>query len=163
MHRTRLDRRTFLRRLAGSTVAVGAATMTGSLPAAAAGPDCGRRAIPRGQIGIQLYSVRDKVAELGFATVFEELSRIGYREVEFAGYTQGSVGPITPQEIRRLLDENGLKAAGSHRGLNDFRTNLDAELDIAETLGMRHLGTAQAPTEDRTVDGYKAAAAEFNT
>jgi sugar phosphate isomerase/epimerase len=162
MHRTRLDRRTFLRRLAGSTVAVGAASMTGSLPAAAAGPDCGRRAIPRGQIGIQLYSVRDKVAELGFATVFEELSRVGYREVEFAGYTQGSVGPITPQEIRRLLDENGLKAAGSHRGLNDFRTNLDAELDIAETLGMRHLGTAQAPTENRTVDGYKAAAAEFN-
>ncbi|MGH3355221.1 MAG: sugar phosphate isomerase/epimerase family protein [Nocardioidaceae bacterium] len=163
MSKKDLDRRAFLRRLAGTTVAVGAATMAGPLPSRAAETASGDRLIPRGQIGIQLYSVRDKVAELGFAVVFEELSRIGYREVEFAGYTQGSVGPITPEQIRRLLDDNGLKAAGSHRGLGDFRDNLDAELDIAETLGMSHLGTAQAPTGDRTVDGYRAAAAEFNT
>jgi sugar phosphate isomerase/epimerase len=165
MHRNGIDRRAFLRGLAGSTVAVGAATFagtTGALPALASESGSRGRAIPRSHIGIQLYSVRDKVAELGFATVFEELSRIGYREVEFAGYTQDAVGPITPREIRRLLDENGLKAAGSHRGLEDFRTNLEAELDIAETLGMCYLGTAQAPTEDNTVDGYKAAAEEFN-
>ncbi|MGI5152005.1 sugar phosphate isomerase/epimerase family protein [Plantactinospora sp. CA-294935] len=158
-----IDRRAFLRGLAGTTVAVGAATLT-EVPATAApgGRGGGGRLIPKERTGIQLYSVRDKIAEYGFARVFEELSRIGYREVEFAGYTQGSVGAITPQQIRRLLDCNGLRASGSHRGLGDFRNNLDQELDIARTLGMRYLGTAQAPTEDRTVDGYKAAAEEFN-
>ncbi|MEV1290336.1 sugar phosphate isomerase/epimerase [Micromonospora sp. NPDC049679] len=162
MSRRSIDRRALLRGLAGSTVAVGAATLAGGLPAAASHDREGGRLIPKGNMGIQLYSVRDKIAEFGFGRVFEELSRIGYKEVEFAGYTQGSAGPITPEQIRRLLRDNGLKAAGSHRGLNDFRTNLEWELDVAQTIGTRYLGTAQAPTNIRTVDGYTAAAAQFN-
>jgi sugar phosphate isomerase/epimerase len=162
MAKHRIDRRTLLRGLGASTVAVSAASLTGAWPAAASGNDSNGHLIPRGQMGIQLYSVRDKISQLGFAAVFEELSRIGYREVEFAGYTQGSVGAITPAQIRQLLDDNGLKAAGSHRGLGDFRSNLAWELDVAETLGMPAIGTASAPTGNRTIDGYKAAAAEFN-
>ena len=162
MGKNRIERRTLLRGLAGSTVAVSAASLAKAMPATAAGSDSNGRLIPRGHMGIQLYSVRDKISQIGFAAVFEELSRIGYKEVEFAGYTQGSVGPITPAQIRQLLDDNGLKAAGSHRGLGDFRSNMEAELDIAQTLGMAAIGTASAPTGNRTIDGYKAAAAEFN-
>ncbi|WP_091349053.1 sugar phosphate isomerase/epimerase family protein [Micromonospora rhizosphaerae] len=162
MAKHRIDRRTLLRGLAGSTVAVSAASLTGVAPACASDGESNGHLIPRGQMGIQLYSVRDKIAQVGFAPVFEELSRIGYREVEFAGYTQGAAGPITPTQIRQLLDDNGLKAAGSHRGLADFRTNLELELDVAETLGMPAIGTAQAPTGNRTIAGYQAAAAEFN-
>ncbi|MFG2099725.1 sugar phosphate isomerase/epimerase family protein [Micromonospora echinaurantiaca] len=163
MAKHRIDRRALLRGLAGSTVAVGAASLAGALPAAASGGASNGHLVPRGHLGIQLYSVRDKIAQFGFAAVFEELSRIGYREVEFAGYTQGAVGPITPAQIRQLLDDNGLKAAGSHRGLGDFRNNLEWELDVAETLGMPAIGTASAPTGNRTIAGYQAAAAEFNT
>jgi sugar phosphate isomerase/epimerase len=162
--RTELDRRTFLR-LAGSTVAVGAAGVTagvGGATASAAAAGGGRRLVPPGKLGIQLYSIRDKVSSVGFRAVFERLSTLGYREVEFAGYTQGSVGPITPAEIRTLLDDNGLVAVGAHRGIRDFATNMEAELDIAETLGMAHVGTANAPTNDRTVGGYLAAAEQFN-
>ncbi|MCW3842527.1 sugar phosphate isomerase/epimerase [Micromonospora yasonensis] len=161
MARHRIDRRTLLRGLAGSTVAVSAASLAGALPAGADQGGQGKL-IPQGHVGIQLYSVRDKITQIGFAAVFEELSRIGYREVEFAGYTQGSVGAITPEQIRQLLDDNGLKAAGSHRGLRDFRTNLEWELDVAEILGMPAIGTAEAPTGNRTIAGYQAAAAEFN-
>ncbi|MCK9795901.1 sugar phosphate isomerase/epimerase [Isoptericola sp. 4D.3] len=135
--RTELDRRTFLR-LAGSTVAVGAAAVTagvGGATASAAAAGGGRRLVPPGKLGIQLYSIRDKVSSVGFRAVFERLSTLGYREVEFAGYTQGSVGPITPAEIRTLLDDNGLVAVGAHRGIRDFA---------------------------RTVGGYLAAAEQFN-
>jgi sugar phosphate isomerase/epimerase len=162
MSKNKIDRRALLRGLAGSTVAVGAASLAGSLPAMASTGESNGHLIPRGQMGIQLYSVRDKIPQIGFAAVFEELARIGYKGVEFAGYTQGAVGPITPAQIRQLLDDNGLKAAGSHRGLGDFRSNMELELEIAQTLGMAHLGTASAPTGNRTIDGYKAAAAEFN-
>ncbi|MFD6445780.1 sugar phosphate isomerase/epimerase family protein [Promicromonospora sp. NPDC060204] len=174
--RTDVNRRNFLR-LAGGTVAVGAATLAGAglagsaaaatlapaaPAAAAAGKGGGRVLVPAGHIGIQLYSIRDKVSSLGFRTVFERLADMGYAEVEFAGYTQGQVGAITPQEIRQLLDDNGLKAVGSHRGISDFANNMELELDIAETLGMEHVGTAQAPTSNRTVAGYLAAAEQFN-
>lgn len=161
--RTELDRRTFLR-LAGSTVAVGAAavTSTAATASAASAAGGGRRLVPPGKLGIQLYSIRDKVSSLGFRAVFERLSALGYREVEFAGYTQSGVGAITPAEIRTLLDDNGLVAVGSHRGIRDYTANLEAELDIAQTLGMAHVGTADAPSGDRTVAGYLAAAERFN-
>ncbi|MFI2296845.1 sugar phosphate isomerase/epimerase family protein [Isoptericola sp. NPDC019571] len=164
--RPELGRRTFLR-LAGSAVAVAAVTVTSvGLGAAAASPALaaggGRRLVPPGKLGIQLYSIWDKVNALGFRAVFERLSTLGYREVEFAGYTQGAVGAITPAEIRTLLDDNGLVAVGSHRGITDFVRNMEAELDIAETLGTGHVGTANAPTSDRTVGGYLDAAEQFN-
>lgn len=165
--RTDVNRRNFLR-LAGGTVAVGAATLAGAASAtaapAAAATTAGRGGVlvPPGHIGIQLYSIRDKVASLGFRTVFERLSDMGYAEIEFAGYTQDEVGPITPEEIRQLLDDNGLRAVGSHRGISDYVDNLERELDIAQILGMEHVGTANAPTSDRTVAGYLAAAEQFN-
>lgn len=165
--RTDLDRRTFMR-LAGSTVAVGAATLAGTSVASAATSASpsplagGRRLVAPGKLGIQLYSVRDKVSSLGFRVVLERLAQLGYSEIEFAGYTQGAVGPITPQEIRQILDDNGLKAVGAHRSINDFATNMERELDTAQILGMEHVGTANAPTNNRTIAGYLAAAEQFN-
>ncbi|WP_369375471.1 sugar phosphate isomerase/epimerase family protein [Promicromonospora sp. Populi] len=173
--RTDVDRRNFLR-LAGGTVAVGAAALAGTAfagsaaaatlapttTAATASAGKGRVLVPPGNIGIQLYSIRDKVSSLGFRAVFERLSAIGYKEVEFAGYSQGAVGAITPEQIRQLLDDNDLRAVGSHRGIGDFANNMELELDIAETLGMKHIGTAQAPTGNNTVAGYLAAADQFN-
>lgn len=171
--RTDVNRRNFLR-LAGGTVAVGAAALAGAGLAGSAAASTlapttagttaarGRVLVPPGNIGIQLYSIRDKVSSLGFRAVFERLSAMGYAEVEFAGYTQGQVGAITPQEIRQLLDDNGLRAVGSHRGIADFANNMERELDIAQILGAEHIGTAQAPTGTRTVAGYLAAAEQFN-
>ena len=166
------DRRGFLRAAAAGTVAIGAATFAGAVPAAAAqtpAADASSRGacltIPKDAIGIQLYSVRDKVSQLGFRVVFEELARMGYKEVEFAGYTQDTsiLGrQITVPEIRALLDDNGLRAIGSHIGIGAFRSNLQQELDNAEILGMPNIGTPNAPSDTPTVAGYQAAAEEFN-
>jgi len=161
-----LSRRSFMSAIAASTVAVGlgAATMTAAnaAPAAASAARGGTRLVPINRIGIQLFTIRDKVSSLGFRAVFEELANFGYSEVEFAGYTQGQVGAITPAEIRQLLDDNGLRAVGSHVGTNLLRTDLANQIDIAHTLGMPHLGTGNAPTNVNTVAGYLAAAEEWN-
>ncbi|MFE7406724.1 sugar phosphate isomerase/epimerase family protein [Isoptericola sp. NPDC057559] len=167
--KSQMTRRSLIKALATSTVAVGlgaaaapgaaAATPTAAASAATAGNG---RLVPPGKIGIQLYSIRDKVSSLGFRTVFEQLADIGYTEIEFAGYTQGQVGAITPEEIRRLLDDNGLRAVGSHVGIGALRTDLARQLEIANILGMPHVGTANAPSNVATVAGYRAAADEFN-
>ncbi|MFD8077321.1 sugar phosphate isomerase/epimerase family protein [Streptomyces sp. NPDC059718] len=159
------DRRDFLRATAATTVAVAAASIVGAAtaPSASAAPSI--LSIPKDRISLQLYSVRDKVSSFGFRVVLEEMARIGYKEVEFAGYTQSTsiLGrQITLQEIRQLLDDNGLKAIGSHVGIGDFRSNLQGQLDAAEILGMPHVGTANAPSNSNTVAGYLAAAEEFN-
>ncbi|WP_055533810.1 sugar phosphate isomerase/epimerase family protein [Streptomyces graminilatus] len=170
----RLSRRGMLGVAAGATAAalVGAAapaTAATSAQNPAAGR--GRPVLPPGRLGVQLYSLRDKVSTLGFAPVFAELRKYGYDEVEFAGYTQGSAGPITLAQLRRLACDHGLNPIGSHVGYYaddpnayTFAQNLDKVLDDAQALGLKHIGTASGPFRyGSTVDAWKRAAEEFNT
>ena len=167
----RLTRRGMLGVAAGATAAalLGAATApaTAAETSAAGG---GRPVLPPGRLGIQLYSLRDKVSTLGFAPVFAELEKYGYDEVEFAGYTQGSAGPITLAQLRRLAKDHGLNPIGSHVGYYStdpsaytFAQNITKVLDDAQALGLKHIGTASGPGRyGNTVDAWKRAAAEFN-
>ncbi|MQS38389.1 sugar phosphate isomerase/epimerase family protein [Streptomyces katsurahamanus] len=130
----------------------------------------GRPVLPPGRLGIQLYSLRDKISTLGFAAVFAELERYGYDEIEFAGYTQGSAGSITLARLRRLARDHGLTPIGSHVGYYSsdpdaytFAQNLEKVLDDAEALGLQHIGTFASPFRyGATVDAWKRAAEDFN-
>ncbi|MDG5802312.1 sugar phosphate isomerase/epimerase [Streptomyces ossamyceticus] len=173
----RLSRRGMLGVAAGATVAAllgtaaSPAQAAGATEAAIGGKGRGRPVLPPGRLGIQLYSLRDKVSTLGFAPVFAELEKYGYDEVEFAGYTQGSAGPITLAQLRRLARNHGLTPIGSHVGYYSsdpnaytFAQNLDKVLDDAQALGLKHIGTAAGPFRyGTTVDAMKRAAEEFNT
>ncbi|SDN22875.1 sugar phosphate isomerase/epimerase family protein [Streptomyces wuyuanensis] len=165
----KLSRRGMLGVAAGATAA--ALLGAGAPTATAHGKGHGRPVLPPGRLGIQLYSLRDKVSTLGFAAVFAELEKYGYDEVEYAGYTQGAAGPITLPQLRRLTRDHGLRAIGSHVGYyNDadpgaytFAQNLDKVLDDAQALGLKHIGTASGPWRyGATVDGWKRCADEFN-
>ncbi|MEU5766307.1 sugar phosphate isomerase/epimerase [Streptomyces asoensis] len=155
--------------LLGAAGAPAAAAPGTGTAASAAGR--GRPVLPPGRLGIQLYSLRDKVSTLGFAPVFAELEKYGYDEVEFAGYTQGSAGPITLARLRRLARDHGLTPIGSHVGYYSddpnaytFAQNLTKVLDDAQALGLKHIGTASGPFRyGSTVDAWKRAAEEFNT
>ncbi|WP_406341591.1 sugar phosphate isomerase/epimerase family protein [Streptomyces sp. NBC_00648] len=168
----RLGRRGLLGVAAGAaaTALVGAAAPTASAAPATAGR--GRRLLPPGRLGIQLYTLRDKVSTLGFAKVFAELEAYGYDEVEYAGYGQGAAGPITLAGLRRLARDHGLRGIGSHVGYYDdgdpgaytFAQNLTKVLDDAQELGLPHIGTASGPFRyGTTVDAWKRAAQDFNT
>jgi sugar phosphate isomerase/epimerase len=160
--RAELTRRGFLRAAAGTTVAVSATTLAGATLATSA--HAAPRLIPPGKIGLQQWSIRDVVDSLGFRPVFEELSRMGYRHFEFFNYNSSAEPGQTVQQLRQLLDDNGLNGIGAHRGLGNFRNNLELELDQAEILGLPYIGTANEPvtSNNRTVAGYQAAAEEFN-
>jgi sugar phosphate isomerase/epimerase len=156
-----------------------AALLSAAAPPPAAAPAApaakgrgGRPVLPPHRLGIQLYSLRDKVSSLGFAKVFAELERHGYDEVEYAGYTQGPVGAITLPRLRRLARDHGLRGIGSHVGYYDdnnpnaytFAQNLNKVLDDAQTLGLDHIGTASGPWRyGTTVDGWRRCSEDFNT
>lgn len=160
MARPEINRRRFLSAVAGTTMAVTAA----GLAAPSVANSAKGMLVPPGKIGIQLFTIRNLVSTLGFRVVFEELARLGYKNIEFAGYTSPAEPGITVQQIRQLLDDNGLTGIGGHVGLNAFRNNIELELDRAEILGLPFIGTANEPVTaaNRTVAGYRAAAAEFN-
>ena len=140
---TTVGRRGLLKACAGAAVIAAAAPVSPAVAQTTPDPAADRvdphALLPKERIGIQLYTVRDQISAIGFAQVFDRLSRIGYREVEFAGYTQGSVGAITPQQIRALLDDNGLKAVGSHVG-GLTQANAAQHAEIANILGTPYIG-----------------------
>src|SRR3954469_13264664 len=112
------DRRKFL---AGA--AAGSAALTfGVTPALAGhrgkghghGEDHGHGgggSIPRENISIQLYTLRDQMAADAAGTL-KALARIGYRSVEHAGF----VGR-TAAEFKLLLQRAGLRATSGHQGI----------------------------------------------
>lgn len=109
------------------------------------------------RIGVQLYTVRAAMRESVERTL-EQVARIGYKEVEFAGYFGRSA-----RDIRTLLDANGLSAPSSHSAdLTAIRTRFPQVLEDAVTLGHRFVICASLPRSDMTADGYKRAAAELN-
>jgi sugar phosphate isomerase/epimerase len=141
-------------RVSGQTT-VGTARASGGAPPPAL--------LPPGRIGIQLYSVRDQIDSVGFAKVFEVLAKIGYKNVEFAGYTQ-ALGPITPKQIRQLLQANGLTAIGSHLpglGTPDDAT-FQRALDDAQTIGIPQVGISFEVPSGTTTSGWKALADQWN-
>jgi sugar phosphate isomerase/epimerase len=59
-------------------------------------------------VGVQLYSVRNE-CKADFPGTVASVAKIGYKGVEFAGYWGRSA-----QDIRKMLDDNGIVACGSH-------------------------------------------------
>ncbi|ONI87421.1 Tat (twin-arginine translocation) pathway signal sequence [Actinosynnema sp. ALI-1.44] len=127
--------------------------------------------IPSRNRGIILYSVRDRITAApdntgvpyGFERVLARLAEVGYKEIEFAGYTQHTsiLGrQITPKEIRKILDDNGLVANGTHTQINP--ATFDKEMDIAQELGMRNIGTGGDPANTAYKSDWDAAADTWN-
>jgi sugar phosphate isomerase/epimerase len=84
-------------------------------------------------IGVQLYTVRDKT-QADFEGALKAVAEIGYQGVEFAGY-----GGLEAEHLRDVLEELGLKSAGSHVGYQRLVDALDEEIDYCLTLGSRYL------------------------
>jgi sugar phosphate isomerase/epimerase len=109
------------------------------------------------RIGVQLYTVRNAMRASVERTI-EQVAKIGYKEVEFAGYFGRSA-----KDIRALLDANGLTAPSSHSAdLNSIRSRFPQVLEDATTVGHRYVICASLPRSEMTLDGYKRVAQEFN-
>jgi sugar phosphate isomerase/epimerase len=85
-------------------------------------------------VGLQLYSVREQCAK-DLPGVLAAVAKIGYKGVEFAGYHGRKA-----KELRKMLDDNGLVACGTH---TPYETILPAKLketiQFNRTIGNKFL------------------------
>ena len=72
------------------------------------------------KLGVQLYSLREQVKQLGVEEVLKMVSKAGYTCVEFAGFYG-----LTPKEMKALLDKYHLEGISAHIGINDILPQLD--------------------------------------
>jgi len=136
------------------TAGTAAIWATGAGPAAVkAAPE--KKKIP---LGLQLYSVRRDCGK-DLPGVLEAVAKMGYQGVEFAGYYGRKAG-----EIRKLLDDNGLKCCGTHTGLNTLTGDaLKATVEFNKTLGNKFLIVPGLPGANRrSVEALKETADLFS-
>ena len=142
-HPTRRD----VLRFAGSAAA--AAAISPSLAFALAD-----RKIP---IALELYSVRNELAK-DFVPTIQAVGKMGYQAVEFAGYYGWDK---KPQELRKLLDDNGLKCCGTHTALQTLEgDNLARTIELHKILGNKFLICPSLGAKD--AQGWMNLAKQFN-
>ncbi|MFQ6130423.1 MAG: sugar phosphate isomerase/epimerase family protein [Armatimonadota bacterium] len=128
----RMDRRHFLAALGGGVM--------GAWPV----PPGFERKQERIPIALQVYSVRKDAAE-DLAGVLGAVAKMGYEGVEFAGYYGHSA-----EDIRKMLDDNGLKCAGTHIGLDSLLGDrLEPTVEFHKTVGCKFLIVPGLPQERR--------------
>lgn len=95
-------------------------------------------------VALQLYSVREDCARDLLGTL-EAVAEMGYDGVEFAGYHGRSA-----DELRRILDDLGLKVAGTHTRINTLLGDeLKRTIEFNRVLDNRFLIVPLLPEEMR--------------
>ena len=109
------------------------------------------------RVGVQLYTVRSAMGKDVPGTL-RAVAKLGYREVEFAGYFRNS-----PADVRRMLDDNGLTSPSTHLGLDDVRARFGEVAETAHVVGHHYLTVASLDLRTiKTLDDWKKVADTFN-
>src|SRR5438128_3229783 len=104
---------------AGASIAVGASAKPRNLP-----------------VGLELYSVRDELAKDLMGTV-RAVAKIGYEVVEFySPYFAWT--PDYARDVRKLLDELGIKCLSTHNGRNALEGDgLKKAIELNQIIGSK--------------------------
>lgn len=68
-------------------------------------------------LGVQLYSVRDKMASDPVGTILK-VGEMGYRQIETANYTEGKFYGMLPSIFKNLMKTAGVQSSGGHFEVN---------------------------------------------
>ena len=131
---------------------------------------CCGGAAPKKYIGLQLYSLREDVKDLGIQKVLEVVAKMGYVNLETAGYNDGKIYGLDPAEFKKMVDDLGMKVTSAHLGRN---LSENREEDIAwwdkateahAAAGMKYMIMPSSPLrgEGATLDNVKRYGEYFN-
>ena len=111
-----------------------------------------------GKTGLQLYTVRDLMAE-SVAKTLQLVAKVGYQELEFAGYFEHK-----PKDLRAMLDGEGLTAPSCHLPIEAFDNGTDAIIEAALTMGHQYVVIPYLTEQQRgtSIDTYQKLAVRFN-
>lgn len=156
------SRRQFLKN--ASLAASGAAFSVHNLPSFLSSP-------PVAHLGVQLWSIREDMGKDAAGTV-QALAKMGYREVEGFGYSDGKMFGMSLADFSKLLKNNGMTMPSAHHMVTskDYDTGKKELSDAAKkaiddfaAAGNRYVICPYMADEDRPkiadmVKVYQAAA-----
>ena len=109
------------------------------------------------KIGLQLYSIKE-LTEKDFFGTLEQVARIGYHGVEFAGFFDA-----TASDLKKVLDDSGIVACGSHTGIDALEQELNKVIDYNLEIENPYIICPGLPVHMRdSYDAYMKLADKFN-
>lgn len=120
------------------------------------------------EIGLQLYTLRDELPK-NVKTTLEKVALAGFTTVETYGFSiKDQFWGLSPIELKKVLDANGLKAVSGHYNLGSFladgnTTELKAAIEAAKILKSEYLTIPwiDEPLRKKSSD-YRVIAARLN-
>jgi sugar phosphate isomerase/epimerase len=122
-------------------------------------------------LGLQLYSVRDLLPK-DYEGTLRELSALGYREVEAAGFFGRNLS-----DVKHAMEQAGLHCVSAHYSYTDLAPHLDETIQFGKTLGLEYIicaspglpdgspaksSNARVAREAMTLDDWRWNAEQFN-
>lgn len=112
--------------------------------------------MPGSVIAAQMYTLRDFCkTPRDIARSMKKVRALGYEAVQTSG-----LGPIAPDELRRIVDGEGLFICATHTSYERMRDEPEAVIDEHRTLGCPYAGIGGLPEEYRNAEGFKRFAKE---
>ena len=109
------------------------------------------------KVGVQLYTVRDLMKD-DFDGTIAKVAKIGYKEVEFAGYF-GHTG----EQVRAVCAKNGLSPVSTHVQYDELDDKFPSVIETSKTIGLKYIVCPWIPEELRkSPDIWKQASEKFN-
>jgi sugar phosphate isomerase/epimerase len=108
-------------------------------------------------MGLQIYSLRDMVNSAGIQAVLEAVSKIGYKTLEAAGYSDGKIYGLVPADLRKRANDLGMKFTSSHLG-QAFSKEKEAEvmgwwdkaIEAHHKLGVKYMVQPFMPVNEKS-------------
>ncbi|MFW6310512.1 MAG: sugar phosphate isomerase/epimerase family protein, partial [Prolixibacteraceae bacterium] len=115
-------------------------------------------------VGIQLYTIRDAMAE-DVAGSLQKVADIGYKNLELADYSDGKFYGYTPKEFKKLVNDMGMEVVSSHTQVEAEGITIDNAKKMADDhaeLGVEYCVQPWVNDEDRNIETYKKMIADWN-
>ncbi len=120
------------------------------------------------EFGFQVWTIRPLLFE-DFPATLKMMAGMGYKQVEMCsplGYSGTGfevLNDMSGKEMRKIIEDNGLKCISSHYTMGELRDHLENRIEWATELGMKQMICSSFwLAEDATVDDYRKAADELN-
>lgn len=84
-------------------------------------------------VGLQLYTIRNEIKEIGLDEALARVRDTGYDYVEFAGYYD-----FTAQQLRDMLKKHGLKCVSIHQVPDKYLEENSSLLEFVKELGIKY-------------------------
>jgi sugar phosphate isomerase/epimerase len=100
----------------------------------------------KSNIAAQLYTLRDfcRTPE-DIAKTFKKLKEIGYEAVQVSG-----MGPIAPDQLKKIADDNGLEICATHIGYQRLKDDIEGVIADHKLWNCKYVGLGSMPEEYRS-------------